>query len=77
MILHDQEIDGMRLKVTYDGKTNEYIVNVSHPKVTKEERFRAIYKPVFGPDAQDVAEFQEIANRLLDEVEAEVNGGYL
>ena len=48
-------------KLSYDSETHEYIVEVE----SLSERFRATYEPVFGPDVSDLAQAEEIADKLL------------
>jgi hypothetical protein len=54
-------------KLLYEEETNEYIVEVEN----LNERFKALYVPVFGPDVEDLAIAEEIANKLLTQLSKE------
>ena len=51
-------------KLFYDGETHEYVVEVEN----LSERFAATYEPVFGPDVIDLAQAEEIADKLLTQL---------
>jgi hypothetical protein len=62
--------EGYTAKATYDPATRLYTVVVDTPKGSLNETFPAMYEPRFGIDVSDAATAENIAELLLNKLEA-------